>query len=178
MKGIVFTEFNEMVETRFSPEMLDEIITECDLTSGGAYTAVGTYDHGELIQMAQALSDKTNTPVEQLVFAFGEHLAVRFSVLFTSFFDATNNTFDFMKTLDNHIHVEVKKLYPDADLPSFSFDDSDASCLIMEYRSSRGLSDLAHGLMTGVIRHYQENITINVEHVVGKEHVRFHLLAQ
>ena len=46
MKGVIFTEFLEMVESHFSPEMADRIITAARLPSGGAYTAVGTYDHG------------------------------------------------------------------------------------------------------------------------------------
>jgi hypothetical protein len=175
MKGIVFTEFNEMVETQFSPELLDEVLEECNLASGGAYTKVGTYDHNELIQMVAKLSEKTNVPVDNLVFAFGEYLAKRFSVMFPTFFNESNCLFDFMKTLDNHIHVEVKKLYPDADLPKFSFDDSDPSCLIMEYQSTRGFSKLAHGLMEGVIKYYGESITISVEHISGDNHVRFHL---
>ncbi len=51
MKGMVFTEFLEMVEDRFSPEIADRIITASDLRSGGAYTAVGTYEHSEMIQL-------------------------------------------------------------------------------------------------------------------------------
>lgn len=175
MKGIVFTEFNEMVEDKFSPELLDEIITECELSSGGAYTSVGTYDHNELVQMVGKLSEKTDIPADALVYAFGEHLAVRFSELFPSFFAGTTSVFGFMKSLDSHIHVEVKKLYPDADLPNFSFDDSNPDGLIMEYRSARGFSDLAHGLMAGVIKHYNEPIHITVEPLSGTQHVRFHL---
>jgi hypothetical protein len=175
MKGIVFTEFNEMVETQFSPELLDELIVECDLSSGGAYTSVGTYDHSELLQMVNKLAEKTNKPANALMFAFGEHLAVRFATLFPSFFNEFTCMFDFMKRLDNHIHVEVHSLYPDAELPKFSFDDTDPSCLIMEYESSRGLSTLAHGLMQGVLEYYNENITIKAEHISGNSHVRFHL---
>jgi hypothetical protein len=176
LKGIVFTEFNDMIETQFSPELLDEVIIECELVSGGAYTSVGTYDHIELIQMVGKLSEKTQIPADDLVYAFGLHLASRFATLFPSFFVASSNVFDFMKSLDNHIHVEVKKLYPDADLPQFEFDDSDPACLVMAYKSSRGFSTLAHGLMDGVIRHYDEAITIKTEHLSGNNHVLFYLI--
>ena len=83
--------------------------------------------------------------------------------------------FELMKNLDNHIHFEVQKLYPDAGLPKFRFDDRDPSCLIMEYQSPRGFSTLAHGLMQGVVKYYQEDITIKPEHISGNVHVRFHL---
>ena len=175
MKGIIFTEFSEMVENQFSPKLLDEIIVECGLASDGAYTAVGTYDHDELIQMVTKLAEKINTSANDLIFAFGEHLASRFAILFPSFFNESKSMFEFMKSLDNHIHVEVQKLYPDATLPKFSFDDTDPSCLIMDYKSSRGLSTLAHGLMQGVLKYYNETITIKVEHISANSHVRFHL---
>ena len=47
MKGVVFTEFIEMVEDKFSADIADQIIEEADLPSGGVYTSVGTYDHAE-----------------------------------------------------------------------------------------------------------------------------------
>ncbi len=172
----MFTEFNDMVESQFSADMLDEIIVECELASDGAYTSVGTYDHHELIQMVSKLSEKTNIDADDLVYAFGLHLAKQFSVLFPSFFMSATNVFDFMRSLDSHIHVEVKKLYPDADLPKFTFDDSDPRCLIMEYQSSRGFATLAHGLMKGVIDYYQESITIKKHHIDGNCHVSFHLI--
>ena len=175
MKGIVFTEFSELVEDKFSPELLDEIIEECNLPSGGAYTSVGTYDHNEIVQLVGKLSEKTGIPAADLVFTFGEYLAGQFAVKFPDFFKSAGNVFDFMKSLDNHIHVEVKKLYPDADLPKFTFDDSNPDSLIMVYQSPRGFAALAHGLMTGVIEHYQESITIELETVVPNEHVIFRL---
>jgi hypothetical protein len=49
MKGIVFTEFIEMVEQRFGYEIVDELLTETELPSGGAYTAIGTYSHHEIV---------------------------------------------------------------------------------------------------------------------------------
>jgi len=42
MKGIVFTEFLDLVEEKFGMEMVDKIITQSELESEGAYTAVGT----------------------------------------------------------------------------------------------------------------------------------------
>lgn len=44
MKGVVFTEFIEMVEGRFGLAMVDRIIEAAQLPSSGVYTAVGTYD--------------------------------------------------------------------------------------------------------------------------------------
>ena len=55
MKGVVFTEFLDMVADRFSPDMVEDIIDDAQLPSGGAYTAVGTYPHEEMVAMADGL---------------------------------------------------------------------------------------------------------------------------
>ena len=54
MKGVVFTEFVEFAEEEFGLGVADDMISRCTLPSGGAYTAIGTYDHRELVQMAEA----------------------------------------------------------------------------------------------------------------------------
>ena len=81
MKGIVFTEFIEMVEDVFSPEIADQIINEAELDSDGAYTAVGTYDHNEILAMLTHLSELTSIPVGDLGPAIGKHLLKRFTEL-------------------------------------------------------------------------------------------------
>ena len=49
MKGIVFTEFLEMVEASYGLQTVDTIIENASLPSEGAYTAVGTYDFNEMV---------------------------------------------------------------------------------------------------------------------------------
>ncbi|MBT6440017.1 MAG: hypothetical protein HOK72_09965, partial [Flavobacteriales bacterium] len=51
MKGVVFTEFLELVEKEFGLEIVQRIIDECDLATGGVYTSVGTYSHKEMFKM-------------------------------------------------------------------------------------------------------------------------------
>ena len=48
MKGMVFTEFLDFVGETFGGDMVDDIIEVSELPSGGAYTSVGTYSHGEM----------------------------------------------------------------------------------------------------------------------------------
>lgn len=160
MKGLVFTEFMAMVEEKFGMDMVDDLIDETDPTSGGAYTAVGTYNHQELVDMVSVLSDKVNIPVPALINAFGHHLGVIFTQKFPDFFAEVNNTLDFLKKIDNHIHVEVRKLYPDAELPVFEFDDSNADEFKLIYKSERGFADLAQGLIEASATHYKEQFDI------------------
>ena len=74
MKGVVFTELVEMVESVFSPDIADQMIENANLPSGGAYTAVGTYDHAEIVSLVVALSELTGMSPEELQQVYGRHL--------------------------------------------------------------------------------------------------------
>jgi Haem-NO-binding len=163
MKGIVFTEFLEMVENRFSPEIADRIIEQTDLRSGGIYTAVGTYDHGEMIELVSRLSDESGIAPAELMRAFGMYLFERFYEIFPSYFEGISSSFDFLQRIDGYIHVEVRKLYPEAELPAFTYNTLRPGCLQVTYRSVRPFSALAEGLIRGCITHYGEAVDIEVE---------------
>lgn len=156
MKGVVFTEFLEMVEDRFSPAMADDIIQDADLPSGGAYTAVGTYPHSEMVSMVVALSQRSGLAVRDLLLTFGEHLFGRFAHGYPAFFVQQTNAFDFLAGIEHVIHAEVLKLYPDAQLPRFTVEEHTPQRLILLYDSPRHFEDLAEGLMRGCMAHFGE----------------------
>ena len=177
MKGIIFTEFVGMVEDVFSPETMDNVFDRVDLPSGGAYTSVGTYDHAEIVQLAVALSQETGVPVQDLVKAYGEHLFGRFTTLYPDYFSEPMDTFGFLHHVENYIHTEVLKLYPDAEVPRFEFRMTEANEMVFDYLSSRHLGDVAEGLLRGCISHFKEDIEVTSEDLSteAEARVRFHL---
>lgn len=107
MKGVIFTEFLQMLEDTYGDVFVESFIIECQLPSGGSYTSVGTYEFSEMQILVTQLSAKTDTPVDQLLYSFGQYLYGRFVYLYPSFFVAHTTSFSFLKTLHNHIHIEV-----------------------------------------------------------------------
>lgn len=166
MKGIVFKELIGMVEDVFGDEVAEKIIEKSDLESEGAYTSVGTYDHSEILQLVTHLSSETGVEAGKLVKTFGKHLVSVFSKAHSDFFNQPN-VFSFLKSVDGYIHVEVKKLYPEAELPKFDFEEPSDKELVMKYSSARPFAALAEGLIEGVIEHYKEEITIRAEDQSG-----------
>ena len=165
MKGVVFTEFLEMVEDCFSPDIADQIVEASDLPSGGVYTAVGTYDHAEIVTLVQNLSAETKIGIDELLHTFGMHLFGRFVEGYSTFFEGEQDAFEFLQSVEEYIHVEVKKLYPDAELPSVIASLESPHHLKIIYRSDRNMGDLAHGLIEGCIKHFDEPIDIRRSHV-------------
>ena len=164
MKGIVFTEFLQLVEEKFGYEMVDKLLVAANLEHGGAYTAVGTYGHQELITLVSKLSDETSVDVPELVKTFGSYLFKKFSVAYPGIISSElDNTFDFLQQIEGHIHVEVRKLYPKAELPTFKYETPNDNTLEMIYQSTRPFADLCEGLISECIEHFGETISLQRE---------------
>lgn len=160
MKGIVFTEFLEFVSENWGVETADDIIEDCALPSGGAYTSVGTYDHQEMAALMQALAARIEISENALLCRFGRHLGLRFSVLYPEFYREQPGLFGFLDSVDGHIHEDVRKLYADAELPAFRTRSRSPDIMVMEYRSSRHLQSLAEGMILGAADYYDQHVSI------------------
>ena len=162
MKGVVFTEFLEMVEKKFGIDMVNDLLENSALSSGGVYSAVGTYDHAEMVTLVVELNKRSGIALPDLLKAFGGYLFQTFTTGYPAMFENASNGFDLLQSVDQEIHVEVLKLYPDAELPSFRTEMLDENVLQMDYRSDRAMGALAHGLIEACGEHYQENYKIEV----------------
>jgi hypothetical protein len=167
MKGMIFTEFLDMVEGAHGMALTDRVIARAGV--GGAYTSVGNYPPGELLAMVGALSAETGVPVADLEVAFGKRIFEMFTRKYGRFFAQAGDSFRFLSGIENYIHVEVRKLYPDAELPQFSYPQRSDSQLVMDYRSSRPLADFAFGLIQATIEHYREAITVTKQPLPGAD---------
>lgn len=166
MKGIVFTELLEMIEDRFGYGLVDQVLTETDLPSGGIYTTVGTYDHAEMVQIVRKLSQKTGLSIPELLRAYGRYMFVAFTRSYRPFVERSESAFDLLSSVQHYIHVEVRKLYPDAELPHFAVEQPNDRHLIMRYESERKLSDFAHGMIESCLAHFGETATITKTNLV------------
>ena len=161
MKGVIFTEFAEMAETRFGFDAVDRMFEVAKPAASGVYAATGTYPASELFALVGALSHVVSVPVPKLVHAFGSHLFGALVRMHPEYILRARDCFEFLESIDSHIHVEVRKLYPDAELPRFSSrTDADRMVMELEYRSPRRLDDLAQGLIEASLVHFREVATV------------------
>ncbi len=175
MKGFVFTEFFELVESRFGFSMSQRILDMANPASGGIYTAVGTYPNSEMKALVRSLSEASGLSESQLYQVYGEYLFRKLVDRYQGFIVGKRDALTLLESINDQIHVEVRKLYPDAELPSFSSQRTGLHQLILEYRSDRGMAALAHGLILGCGHHYQEQLEIANTDLSGgaQTHVRF-----
>ncbi len=154
MKGIVFTTFNDMVEQEIGIDVWEQILDAVNPDSGGVYTSVEDFPDEELIAMVGELSEKTGTPVLDLVKAFGQYLFHALAMRHPMFIDDKPDFIEFLKSIEDVIHKEVEKLYPNPNLPSLKWEQSSPNSLTLFYKSPRKLCHLADGLIKGAAKQY------------------------
>ena len=92
--------------------------------------------------------------------SFGKHLSDTFSRGYPALFARSKTFFDFIESIEGHIHVEVRKLYPDAELPTFKVEQRTDTRLVLDYRSPRRMSHLAEGLLLGTSAKFGVNARV------------------
>lgn len=168
MKGIVFREFLAMVELKFGYSVVDEIIEKSDLKSKGAYTSVGTYPHEEIFKLVDQLSIILNIEPEKLFYTYGEFVFGSFLKAYPHLTINYTNAFDLLSHIEGTIHVEVLKLYPDAELPSIAIKEQTGNSMVMVYKSQRKMSDFAHGLVQATLNHFGEKAILQ-KHILADD---------
>lgn len=160
MKGVVFVELLAMADTTIGEDAVDQVISRCPLASKGAYTAVGTYPASELRDLIDGFSTQAGASIDTLQHKFGHWMLARFAATYPAFFWAQSDAFAMLESVETEVHTEVRKLYPDAELPTFETDRPDADTLLMTYRSPRRLAAFCQGLIEACLAHYGETADI------------------
>jgi len=152
MKGVVFDMLRDMVEEEYGLEGWNAVTEEAG--SDGLYNSTQTYPDEEMQALIAAAVKVSGVKPETLVFNFGEYMAGEFYQRFPGFFDSHDNLLDFIYSVDQIVHMEVRKLYPDANLPTFSYERNSPNEMTLNYSSPRKLCWLAEGLVSGSAKHY------------------------
>lgn len=161
MRGIIYTELLDFMEAAQGAAFVEKLIQDVKPASGGAYTRVGNYPHEEAVALVVAAADKLGAEPEDLMIAYGQNLFLRFLSLYPQYFSDVDDAVTFLKSVDNHIHVEVMKLYTDSSPPRFEVLDVDDGYDLI-YRSHRPMAPVAQGLIQGALDHFGDELDLVV----------------
>ena len=163
MKGLQkYEHVLENITARCSQRNLAQLFAKCEKRwrRKCKYQPVSVSDDAEILAYVSELSIITKIDAPTLVRTFGEYL---FILLYNSSpvnVSHIDNLKDFLTCIDGVIHKEVKRVYPDAYLPSFKYDETPDGDLIMFYKSKRKLCHLSEGLIAGAANHFKQSISI------------------
>jgi hypothetical protein len=158
VKGVIFNLAEEVITDGFGDDAWDEVLDAAGLE--GAFTSLGNYPDADLVSLVTAASGVLDRDAADVVRMVGKGALPRLAERYPMFFAPHTSTRPFLLTLNEVIHAEVRKLYPDADVPEFDFDDSDPDWLVIRYRSHRKMCSLAEGFILGAAEHYGQEATI------------------
>lgn len=156
MKGVIFVELVNMAEDAFGEATVDAVLDKADLANGGAFTTVGNYPCSELVKIVLAFSEHSGLSPEVLQRKFGFWMMDHFVQHYPQFFADKTSAFGLLEAVDRQIHVEVKKLYPDAELPRFDTRRLADAELEMIYVSRNPLEAFCHGMIEACLARFEE----------------------
>ena len=160
MKGIVFNAAEKAVTSLLGADVWDDLLDAAG--SDGVYTALGSYPDDELLAIVMAASEATGhhpADVQRLV---GRHALEHLVSAAPDLVDTNGCVFDFLASVHEIIHIEVKKLSPDATPPDLIPERLSPELLQLTYRSERGLSALAEGLILGAGDLFEQPLAVSV----------------
>lgn len=161
MKGVIFNLLEEAVTAEHGDAAWCGLVDMAGVS--GVYTSLGSYADEEILALVEAASVALDTPAEEVLRWFGRKALGLMAQRFGGFFTGHTSGRGFVRSVNDIIHPEVRKLYSGAGCPHFHFSDLPDGRLMIGYHSPRKLCTLAHGFIEGAAHHYGETATI--EHV-------------
>ncbi len=157
MKGIIFNIFEAFVCQHFGENAYEVLLDSCLLQTREPFIGPGTYADADLIEFITKASLQFNIPTPELLRTFGRFVLPRFAKKMPTLLE-NHTAKSFLLSVQDIVHVEVHKLYPEAVTPVFHYEDPASNRLLIHYHSPRCLCHLMEGLLDGVGHHFSTNI--------------------
>lgn len=158
MKGLIFDLLRTIVEADHGEDAWDDAIDRAGVD--GVYTAVGKYPDVEFTTLLDHVPFEHAAATDDPLRWFGRRAMPELARAYPMFFRGHDSLATFLPTLNDVIHAEVRKLYPDADVPDFRMSGDVEQMLVLEYRSPRRLCALAEGFILGAADHFDEQVAV------------------
>ena len=162
MMGIVFNLLETAVSRTYGEAQWYQLLDKAGLD--GAYTSIGNYPDADAFRIVGVAAEVLQLPPGEVLRWFGRESMPMLAERYRIFFEGHSSARTLLPTINRVIHAEVRKLYPSALLPDFSFEDAPTDTLRMVYHSTRSLCDLAQGFIEGTALVFKEQITVEHPH--------------
>ena len=149
MKGVIFNLLEDFIVEGWGVEKFEKILGHCPVHTQIAYVGPGTYPDGNLLDIVNQTTAELGIGTAEALRSFGRFAFPRLAGKFSVFLREHDHPKPFLKTIDDIIHVEVRKLFADSDPPRISYVDPAPDRLIMRYTSRRKLCPFFAGLVDG-----------------------------
>lgn len=161
MKGVIFKAFEDFVTTNWGDEVYEQLLDNTQLTTDEPFVGPGTYPDADLLALVSTAIAKLGVPLEDALRAFGKHAFPLLAAGAKDLVDAHAHPKPFLAVVDSIIHMEVRKLYPDAETPRVLIEDVGPDKAVLRYESARGLCAVLVGLVEGAGDYFDSPVALS-----------------
>lgn len=158
MKGVVFNLLEAFVVENWGEEAYEEILGLCPLQTKEPFVGPGTYPDLDLFTIATISAERIGVPLPEALRGFGRFAFPHLARKFPDYAKNAKDAKTFLMGVDSVIHVEVRKLMPDAVTPKFDYSGDVKDGLNVRYQSTRKLCSFMEGLLDGLGDYYSSQV--------------------
>jgi hypothetical protein len=116
-----------------------------------------------MLEILRVTTNKLGIQTATILRLIGQYTFGQLANRYPNFVEPYDDAKKFLMTVDGIIHVEVRKLYQETQLPVFQYYDNAQDLLTITYYSKRKLYSFMEGLIEGVAQHFAVKIHQNHE---------------
>lgn len=165
MYGLINTALRDMIQTRFSDEVWQQVLTASGVPED-SFLTMRSYDDAITYSLAGAASEVLGAPIETCLEMFGEFwIEETAGKNYGMLMDATGqNLVEFLENL-NGLHDRITSTFLNYMPPSFRIEQLGDTQYRLHYESSRkGLTPFVVGLLNGLTRRFDAELAIESQH--------------
>lgn len=159
MKGVIFNILEDFISEGWGGEVYEQILGACPLHTKEPFVGPGTYPDADLLAIVGKATEKLDVPTHVALIAFGTYAFPKLAGRYPASLNGHSHPRTFLKTIDDVIHVEVRKLMRDANPPRILCHDLGENRMQVSYQSTRKLCPVFRGLLQGCCNHFEVPIS-------------------
>jgi len=161
MKGVIADCLAELVINNFGKDKWEDILEKSGLDKNTTFSLYADIDDSAVLHVIGNTCEVLGITMEQAADAFGDYwVNVYAPDIYWAYYRNWKSARDFLLDMDR-IHSNVTRRIPNAHPPRFEYEWENENTLIMKYSSHRGLIDILVGLIKGVGKKFEEDITVS-----------------
>jgi len=178
MYGIINKSIEEMVTMHCGEQTWKKIVADSGIAID-FFISDQSYDDATTYKLANSISKELNTPVDEILFSFGEYWILQTGIKKYDFLlKAGGATMkEFIINLPE-FHNRIALMYPKLQPPEFRVTDVQDDNLLLHYYSDRpGLQVFVKGLLSGIAKMYYQDAEVSVKQSKDEnsDHDIFHI---
>ncbi len=160
MKGVILVALRDLVREEFGEELWESAVHRAGLSTGPVLLATSDVEDETALRLFRSVGEAASLSFRELARRFGAFWMRDFAPrVYAAYHRRCHSVRDVLEQVDR-IHQDVTERIPRARPPRFEITWRDERTAVVEYRSERGLMDLAMGLVEGAGEAFGENVDV------------------